>query len=145
MTPLNQYKQSLQQTIFARGGTREQSVINLHTWYKSAGRGEFVHAFEHETGLIISGINRSAKALVEQGYPKNVNEYNGKTAWDQYYIANALIALHELDKIFDRITPVPKGKFEIYYTNIVGLLKRLLLDTLVFIDDSQHTNSMCRA
>ena len=115
MTPLNQYKQSLQQTIFARGGTREQSVINLHTWYKSAGRGEFVHAFEHETGLIISGINRSAKALVEQGYPKNVNKYNGKTAWDQYYIANALIALHELDKIFDRITPVLKGKFEIYY------------------------------
>src|SRR5258705_13274593 len=83
-------------TILARGGTREQSVINLHTWYKSAGRGEFVHAFEHETGLIISGINRSAKALVEQGYPKNVNEYNGKTAWDQYYIANELIALHEL-------------------------------------------------
>src|SRR5882762_11130159 len=28
VTPLNQYKQSLQQTIFARGGTREQSVIN---------------------------------------------------------------------------------------------------------------------
>jgi len=135
MAPVELYKKSLYQTALAHGGTPEVCVKATHAWYTASGRDEFVRTFEGETGLKLSGVSRSDAALVEHGYPKNVNEYNSKAAWDQYYIANALLALRELDKIFNGITPVPTGLPEIWYRNVAGLTRKLFLDTLVLIDD----------
>jgi hypothetical protein len=133
--PTTTYRNSLHKTVLQNGGTVAGDVTAFHAWYTSVGRNEFIQAFEHETQLKLTGTNRSVAALVEHGYPKNVNEYSTKTAWDNYYIANALIALRELDKIFNRITPVPAAFPDIWYQNIREVTRKLFIDTIVLIDD----------
>jgi hypothetical protein len=135
MSQTNSYRQALHQTILASGSQDEAVLQATQSWYTSGGRDEFLQYFEYETALKLSGVTRSNGALVEHAYPKNVNEYADKTEWNEYYVANALIALHELDKIFAAVNPVPSGCPDIFYHNLVGLLKHLFLDTIVLIDD----------
>ncbi|MGM4991281.1 hypothetical protein [Tardiphaga sp. 841_E9_N1_2] len=131
--PFNQYRRNLNAAILANKDPDGVVLQATHTWFAGGGRAELQAAFEHETGLKIG--NRKDGALVEQGYPKNINEYPGKTAWDQYYIANAIIALQELDRIFQPGKPYPTRNPDIFYRNLVGLSRKLFLDTIVLLDD----------
>ncbi|MCA1373568.1 MULTISPECIES: hypothetical protein [unclassified Bradyrhizobium] len=131
--PFNRYRTNLHSAVLSNKGNSEAVINATHAWYTGGGRAEFIAAFQHETGLTIG--SRKDEALVEQGYPKNINEYPGKTAWDQYYIANAIIALRELDLIFKPGSPFPSGEPEIFYRNLVGLSRKMFLDTIVLLED----------
>lgn len=133
MAPIDLYKQELTPHIMSRIGDAVD-LAALVSWYQGSGRDAFIDTFEAETKLKLKGVNRSDGALVEQGFPKNINEYAGKTAWDQYYVANALLALKELDRLIQAFAAPPAAP-EIYFHNALGLARRLILDTAVLIDD----------
>jgi hypothetical protein len=130
---LREYRTGLHSVVFVHGVAPQAALAALQTWYGSDGRKQFVDVFEHETALRLAGVNRTDKALIEHGYPKNINEYQDKTARDQYYIANALIALRALDRLLNPC--YPNDQPDIFYQNILGLVHKLLLDTLVLLED----------
>ena len=132
--PLNRYRQSIHTFLRHTQIAPVGAMYQIHRWYHRGGREEFINAFEHEARLRLASVNRSDKALIEQAFPKNVNEYDGKAAWDQYYVANGLIALRQLDKIL-AMQAVPLEEPRIYYINLIGVLQGLFLDTLVLIED----------
>ncbi|MEY9405518.1 hypothetical protein ABIF65_011665 [Bradyrhizobium japonicum] len=131
--PFKTYRANLHRLVLNNTSGDENTVHQTASWYTGGGRDEFMKAFEHETGLRLG--NRKDGALVEQGYPKNINEYPNKTAWDQYYVANAHIALRELDRLFPQGTPYPSQQAEVFYHNIVELSRNLFLDTIVLLED----------
>jgi len=135
MTPFEKYKQRLHKTVLAFAVPDQQLLQALLAWHSSTGFTDFIKAFEHETKLRLKNTTRTDKALVEQGFPKNINEYNGKTAWDQYYIANALMFVRQAEFILEPITPLQAGLPELFYRNIVGLARKLFLDSLVLLED----------
>ena len=112
---------------------RESEFRQIQAWWASNGRTDFVTAFDHETALNLASAKRSQGARIEQGFPKNINEYNGKLKWDQYYIANALMALEQIDRILQ--APPQAGEPWILYFNLHAVACDLLHDTLVLIED----------
>ncbi len=135
MSAIDEYKAELHQTILKFGSPKQTAITAVHAWYSSVGRDRFIDAFEHETSLVLRAANRSDRALVEHGFPKNINEYEGKTAWGNYYVANALMFLRTTDHIFTGIATLTADAPEIFWTNVFGITQKLYLDSLVLIDD----------
>lgn len=134
MSPIDQYKTALNSHTHGVG-RNHVTWDKLVSWYLSSGRDLFIDCFEKETQLQIRAVNRKDGALVEQGFPKNINEYDTKVAWDQYYVSNGLIALKEIDRLVKSYPPSTTKVPEIMYVNGIGLVRHLLLDTLILIDD----------
>lgn len=134
MTPIAIYKSALQPLLHPQADD-PPALAALITWYQASGREAFINAFEGETQLRLRGVNRTDGALIEQGYPKNINEYEGKTTWDNYYIANALIALKEINRLTSAFASPPADAPGIFFQNGNALAKRLFLDKLVLIED----------
>lgn len=117
----------------ATAPNREAELRQIQTWWSSNGRADFIAAFDHETSLNLVSAKRTHGARIEQGFPKNINEYSGKLKWDQYYVANALMALEQIDRILQ--TPPRTGQPWILYYNMHAIACDLLRDTLTLIED----------
>ncbi len=135
MRPLNEYHKGLHDTILKFGSSPKDAVTTFHLWFPVAGRDLFIEAFEHETSLKLRSENRTERALIEHSFPKNINEYQTKTSWDNYYVANALIFLRILDHIFERLPTLPAQYDEIFWHNIHGIVQKLVLDSMLLISD----------
>lgn len=121
--------------ILAAAQPHQDSILAFHEWFLTSGRDLFLDAFEHETSLPLRNVNRSEGALIEHGFPKNVNEYDNKTAWDNYYVANALMFLRALDDVMKGVVAPPKNTPDIFWVNLLGLTKKLYFDSLVLLED----------
>lgn len=111
----------------------EAPLRDAQAWWTSVGRAEFIAAFDHETALGLAKAKRSAGARIEQGFPKNVNEYQGKLKWQQYYLANALLAIEQLDRLLQ--APPPTDAPWIVHYNIHAPMRAILFDTILLIED----------
>lgn len=110
-------------------------------WYYTAGRALYVHAFKHETNMDCGRV-RKLQSVIEQAYPKNVNELEKRTKWNDYYKSNAYLFIQEVDFItepFRNFSPIQIGELpELQTKNNLAILKPILHDGIQLIEDWAH-------
>ncbi|MGB3740239.1 MAG: hypothetical protein WA948_12925 [Pontixanthobacter sp.] len=111
---------------------REAAFLRAQTWWTTMGRYEFMASFAYETQINISGINRKPEALVTQGFPKTINEYDRKLRDKNYYVANALMAIEQLDRLF-ATKPASGDHWTVYY-GLFELAWNLVFDTITLFE-----------
>lgn len=110
------------------------NVNDLAQWLKVGGIQLFKNAFFQETGQIVPNLPNGQ--LIEQAYPKNLNEINKQQKKHPFYAANAKIFCNVCMDIVDSILNSNSDpRHEIYAGQHYHLLRNLTLDALALLSD----------
>ena len=126
MHPIDQFRQEFQQHNPLNVPTFAQTT-SFATWLKESGLPLFVAAFEHETGARLPAS--TDEKMIEQGYPKGINEFKKKHQQDCYFTANARIFVNICTSIAEGVVKAHTDpRAEPFSTRHHSLLKKLVLD-----------------
>lgn len=133
MHTIEQFRQGLQQHSVV-GAPNAQNATDLASWLVSNGLRLYEDAFQQETGQRIPNLP-DAK-LIEQAYPKGMNEIGTKQAQQVFYAANARIFLKRCKIAAEAIEKAqPDPRRDVFASQHYSLLRNMALDAQVLLAD----------
>jgi len=134
---IDKFRQELQHHI-ATQPTSHQQVADFAAWLKNEGILLFSAAFKEETGRPIPSLPDDK--LIEQAYPKGLNELDKKAQQQAFYSANARIFVTECESVAKTICQVDANSVSDYFSSHhFALLRNLALDAQVLLADWAKT------
>lgn len=130
---IDQFRQGLQKySVF--GTPSAQNATDFANWLVTDGLRLYEEAFKQEAGR---GIPHPPDAmLIEQAYPKGMNEIEKKQSQQVFYAANARIFLKTCNMVAGAIAKAPPDpRQDIFATKHYSLLRNMVLDAQSLLAD----------
>ncbi|MBR7924155.1 MULTISPECIES: hypothetical protein [Burkholderiaceae] len=114
---------------------RAQHATDLANWLKTRGIQLFKDAFQQETSQSVP--NLPDEKLIEQAYPKSLNEIEKKQAQQAFYSSNAKIFAEICSWIAEAVANANASdpRSEVFASQHYSLLRNMALDAQVLLDD----------
>lgn len=132
MHELDRFRQGLNKYT-PIGQATGKKAKDLAVWLKDDGIDLFSQAFKQETNIPVSSL--TGGKLVEQAFPKGLNDIDVKYSQNSYYSANAKIFTETCLRIASVVADAHSSTDnESYASRHYGLLKNLVLDALALLE-----------
>lgn len=133
MHAIDQFRQGFQQHSVL-GAPSAQNATDLANWLVSHGLRLYEVAFQQETGRVVP--NAPDARLIEQAYPKGMNELGKKQAQQVFYAANARVFLKICNMAAGAIANAqPDPRLAVFASQHYSLLKNMALDAQALLAD----------
>ena len=133
MHTIDQFRQGFQQHSVL-GAPSAQNATDLANWLVSHGLRLYEAAFQQETGRRIP--NTPDATLIEQAYPKGMNEIDKKQAQQVFYAANARLFLKICNMAAGAIANAqPDPSLDAFASQHYSLLQNMALDAQALLAD----------
>ncbi|MFJ3411351.1 hypothetical protein [Pseudomonas protegens] len=114
-----------------------KQVSNFASWLEERGIPLFKEAFKQETNRPIPSL--PDEKLIEQAYPKGLNEIDKKQLQQTFYVSNAQIFVQTCSWIASTVVNASSDpRAEVFSSRHFDLLHYLVLDAMVLLDDWAH-------
>ncbi len=144
MHHIDEFRQEFHQhSIF--GTPSPQHAVDIANWLKARGIQLFKDAFAQETNQAVPNLPNNK--LIEQAYPKSLNETEKKQAQQTFYTSNAQIFSMTCTSIAEAVIKASTDpRSEAFASQHYSLLRNMVLDALALVSDwaatTQETPAM---
>jgi hypothetical protein len=131
---IDEFRKGVHAHAFPQQAVTAQQADAFANWLLNQGLTLFEEAFSEETAQSIPSIGDGK--LIEQAYPKGLNDINSKQGQQAFYTANARVFITECRRIASNIAAAPAGpESDVFASRHHELLRKLALDGLVLLAD----------
>lgn len=130
---IDQFREGFRQNT-ASGTPNAADAITLAKWLTTQGIQLFADAFRQETGMSVPSL--PSQKLMEQAYPRSLNEIEKKQEQQAFYASNAKIFTETCSEIAEVIANAPSGApSDVFASRHYSLLQNIALDAQALLDD----------